>query len=343
MSTPSPPDTPPPPDTPFPPDDPPPAAAPPTPVRRSSRRRAAALAVLALVLIAAIGTAIVRSTGSQHQAGGSPTPTTTSSATPPPPRPTTTAPAPDPANIIWRGDLESGDLSQYAHRNFAHPPNSDRAVVYSAQSQPSWPAPRQGLYAVRLSADNGDVEPLTPSENPRSQLDSPVFWQEGDEAWLGWSTYFPADFPTQLVGYPKWFTLLEIYGEPYNGSGALTFSVETDNDVQSITLSHNGDGAGPAWSTPLVRGGWHDFVIHTKLSRNANVGYVELWYDGQRQRLLGDVQRLMEQTSQPDVSDHNFQVNVTNYRAVNVVKGRVTIYQDAVTVGRSYAAVAPRP
>ena len=34
------------------------------------------------------------------------------------------------------------------------------------------------------------------------------------------------------------------------------------------------------WRAPLVRGVWHDFIFHVSGPQDANVGFVELWYDG---------------------------------------------------------------
>lgn len=311
--------------------------APAAPSRRS--RTALWIALAGIIVVAAVLT--IRSSRSSGGRGGAPVTSPVPSASAGTTRPS--LPPPDPANVIWRGDLESGNLDQYNHRNFAGAPNSDRAVVYSKASQPDWPVPRQGTYAVRLRAQNGDVAPRTPTSNPRAQVDSPIFWQEGDDAWVGWSTYFPNDFPTELGRTNAWFTFLDVYGEPYRGSGALTFSVDYIDNKQSVSLSRGAEsGSGQAWSTPLKRGVWHDFVLHAKLSRDPSVGYVELWYDGAQQTLLDGVRRLPQVTAQQDVSDHNFQVNVTNYRAVNGFRGNVTVFQDAVVAGRSYAAVAPR-
>ena len=41
-------------------------------------------------------------------------------------------------------------------------------------------------------------------------------------------------------------------------------------------INHNGDTT--LWSAPLLRGVWHDFVVHVYFS--ATKGYIEFWYDG---------------------------------------------------------------
>lgn len=246
-------------------------------------------------------------------------------------------------STVWNGDLESGDLSQYHNLNFAGAPDSDRAVVYTAQSEPSWPAPRQGRYAVRLTAGNEDVAPLTPTEDPRAQLDSPVLAPEGTgELWIGWSIYFPVDFPTDIGEGANWYTFAELFGEPYAGSSILNFCVKHLGGVQSVANCRGEEqGSDEPWSVPLQRGRWHDFVMHTKLSRASQVGYLELWYDNIPQLFAGGERRMMEPTVQSGVSDHNFQFNVTNYRRHNSYSGRVTIYQDAARAGRSFEDVAP--
>ena len=57
------------------------------------------------------------------------------------------------AAVTFTGDFETGDLSQWTLRQAC----DDDATVYSAESEPSWPAPVDGTHALRLSVADTHV------------------------------------------------------------------------------------------------------------------------------------------------------------------------------------------
>jgi hypothetical protein len=191
---------------------------------------------------------------------------------------------------------------------------------------------RSGQYALRLSVEDGDVAPLTATGNPRAQLSSRALQTEGNHTYIGWSTYFPSSFP-RVIG--RWFVFFQFHGAPYSGSPRIAFG------IRGSRLGLHRDEAfrfDSPWSVPLQRERWLDFVVGVKWSRDPRVGYVELWFNGERQTFSNGEERLGMATIKKDQ-----QAVVTipaNYRARGTVPGRVTIVHDDIEIGNSYGSVA---
>lgn len=265
--------------------------------RARKRRRATLLGGAAIALVASLAVLAVRD------------------------RPSDSPPAPPPAPS-WNGDLETGDLRQYGAVQAAEPGRI--AAVTSPR--------RKGRFAARLTANDGDLQG---GENPRAQLMTEILHRPGDDQYIGWSTYFPADFPAIEGGF---FVFFQFHGPPYNGSPPLGFGVGTDGQLAlNRSASYDYDRV---WTAPLPRGRWIDFVAHVKWSTDEEDGFVELWLDGTKQTFsVNGQQRLYSQTIEDD--QEGVQTIPTNYRRLGIVPGDVTIYHDEVKVGTSYAAVAP--
>jgi hypothetical protein len=197
---------------------------------------------------------------------------------------------------------------------------------------------RSGGHAVRLTADDADFDE---GENVRTQLNGPVLFDEGDEAYIGWSTYFPVDMPA--IPPDVWFTFFEFHGEPFNGSPLPgTFDIEEQDGEQRLQFSRSEqyDYDSP-WSAPLVKGQWTDFVVHVKFSKDDDTGFVELWLNGQQQVFEDGSTRLNQSTIMSDQDDGLFPT-ATNYFKADSIEGPVTIYHDAVRVAETYELAARR-
>ncbi|HYH52663.1 MAG TPA: polysaccharide lyase [Solirubrobacterales bacterium] len=164
---------------------------------------------------------------------------------------------PLPGGVFWAGDFESGDLSQWDIQQSVAP---DRITIAHDPI-------RQGNYAARFEVRPGDNIGNTA---PRAELATELGEQEGEERYYRWFTYFDPSFPTDMEDSFVTFTQWRATDE----SDAYTsFMVWGDQ----IELRRDGTH----WSTPLVKGVWHEFVYHVKWSPDPNVGFIELWYDGQ--------------------------------------------------------------
>jgi hypothetical protein len=247
------------------------------------------------------------------------------------------APATAQASTVFDGGFETGNVSQYSLNQMCKP---DRAQVYSAQSQPGWPAPSQGRYAVRFGVQSTDVSPCTPTGNPRAQLATGKIMRQGSEYWESYDVNFPASFPDLKPG--GFFLFQEDYSEPWNGSPALGMDTEDVGGVDKLTIHRGAQyGYDRIWSANLVRGQWTRFLVHKKLAKDST-GFIELWINGVKQTFKNGSQKFFTQTMHSDQSgDTRFFIN--SYRRAGAYPGTVSTYYDNIRIGTTRADVDPTP
>jgi hypothetical protein len=201
-----------------------------------------------------------------------------------------------------------------------------------------------GEEVLRMSVENSDVAPITPTDNPRAQLLTPAFVEPGEETWWHTRFYLPRDFPNEV---PGWLTVLEgPYGYPYDGSPPVSISVDDEEIRFQRDDTYRYD---VPWHEPIVRGRWVDVLFHTGFGAD---GFVELWIDGQRVTFFdspGDPRpfnpsgEAPTQRLQMATRDHtndggpNFFV-IQNYRKADMFES-LTVYHGATEVGTTRAAV----
>ncbi|XXF77176.1 heparin lyase I family protein [Myxococcaceae bacterium GXIMD 01537] len=161
--------------------------------------------------------------------------------------------------IVWRGDFETGDRSQYTGTQMV---SADRLQVVTSPVA-------EGRYALKATVKQGD-DPISSSGN-RNELVYQGREKEGSEYYYRWKVMFPGDFPS--VKTWQLFTQWHHYG--CCGSPPVEFLV----NGEEVRFTLSGATFTP-WKTPLVRGVWHEFIFHVKWSSDPKVGFVELYYDG---------------------------------------------------------------
>jgi len=211
------------------------------------------------------------------------------------------------ATVLFRGDYETGDISQW----------SGYEGILKRFTMVQSPL-RQGKYALRVELHQGDVA-FSGTRNEVSNEDRPEV--EGNDRWYSWSTLFPADFPAP----PTWQVFTQWHHSGCCGSPPLEFDLEGER----IQIAHAGDQV--LWSTPLVRGVWHDFVIHVFFS--SSDGFIEFWYDGKKA-----LDRTAVQTLNP--GEYGY-LKQGLYRDASISPVAV-IYHDGMTTGTTMADVAPQ-
>jgi hypothetical protein len=136
---------------------------------------------------------------------------------------------------------------------------------------------------LRFTALDGDVAPLTPTDNPRAQLVSPLIIRPGETVWESWLMYFPADLP--YVPPADWLALwTPAYGAPFDGSPPTGFQIAGSR----LELGRNGYAAlpwVPAWTMPVPIARWTRFTVHFDFAR---AGWISLYVDGREQMLSGN-------------------------------------------------------
>ena len=131
-----------------------------------------------------------------------------------------------------------------------------------------------GKTVFSVKVNDEDVEPITATENPRAQLYSPAYIEQGDDLWLRTEFLLPTGFPA----IPGWLNMVTIYGPPFAGSAP--WSLEVANE--ELLWQRNGTyGWDIPWGVPVERGKWTSVLLHERFDE-AGKGFVEMWIDGER-------------------------------------------------------------
>jgi hypothetical protein len=169
--------------------------------------------------------------------------------------------APTVSTVVWRGDFETGDHSQWTRTQMV---SADRLAVV--------PSPvRQGRYALKATVRQGD-DPIDSSGN-RNELVKMTREPVGSEYYYRFNTMFAPDFPSVRT----WQVFAQWHHEGCCGSPPVEFYVYGEE----VRLNIGGDPGVIVWKAPLVRGQWQDYILRVKWSPDATVGFVELYHNGQ--------------------------------------------------------------
>lgn len=194
---------------------------------------------------------------------------------------------------------------------------------------------------------DNDVFPLTPTDNPRAQILSPDFWDNGEEYYVGISYYFPS-IPRSALSDDNWNSLGSVYGPPTEGASNGTF----------LSIQHGGpNGAAPSfymrinyptikniWTMPAVTGKWVDVIHRIKLSTSDAVGFREMWINTGigfiKQALNGSTAPYFHVTMSPANDDGPNFVKQSQYRRKGMFS-TMTSYSTPIKVATSFDEVDP--
>jgi hypothetical protein len=262
---------------------------------------------------------------------GTITPPSTGTTTPPPtgtttPPTETAPPSTNPASEL----LFSGSRL----RDFALLQEAPNAITEVADPLGS------GESVLKMTVNDTDVAPITPTENPRAQALSPNIVNQGQEYWLSTKFLIPSDFPASV---PGWMSLVSIYGAPFGGSSPWQVEI-VGNNLQWMRNSSYGYDA--PWQTPLVRGRWTTILLH---ERFASDGFVEMWVNGAPVTFFSSgssynpshraaTQHLEMKTVDSSNNGGANAAKIMQYRKVGIFQ-TATVYFGALKVGKSRASV----
>jgi len=241
-------------------------------------------------------------------------------------------PAKDPepsSGLLFSGDFETGDLSQWEGAQRADP---GRVTVVTRPVD-------QGRFSGRFEVRKGDSVAKGSGNGNRAEVlarrqDGDGVWpdREGTERYYGWSTYFPRNYP---VVRKAWQTFVQWKNK---GSGSSPIAMGIYNGRMHLHAKVRGGPAGKLWKAPLVRGRWQRFVMHVKWSPDPRVGFVELWHNGRRvlpRRYRPTMYRERDGQVLPNYLKQGL------YRSSGIVPPQI-VYHDGMRIGRSFAEVAPK-
>ena len=173
------------------------------------------------------------------------------------------APAPTPGGVVWRGDLETGDISQWSSSQKV---SADRLQVVADPV-------RQGRYALKTTVYQYD-DPINSSGN-RNELVRMTREPVGSEYFYRFGVLFATSYPLANT----WQLFAQWHHEGSGGSPPLEFTVYGDY-IELVTQSAPPNQVKTVhWRGPLARGTWHDFVLHVKWSPDKTVGFIELYHN----------------------------------------------------------------
>ncbi len=172
------------------------------------------------------------------------------------------------AAVVWTGDFETGDLSQF---NFVLNGDVD-GMIYAQAVQDMV---LEGSYAARLELHNEAIWPNGLRRVELQHLPDPARTAEGATTCLGWSFYLPEalpDDPGHTLGY--W--------ESQNSyQQMMAFNVFDGTSLRFITQQPNYT---EHWSADgvVTPNEWHRIAMCVLWSQDAGTGTVDVWFDGEQ-------------------------------------------------------------
>jgi hypothetical protein len=193
--------------------------------------------------------------------------------------------------------------------------------------------------ALKMTVNNKDVYPITPTENPRAQALSPDIIKSGSEFWLSTKFMLPSSFPSSI---PGWLALTEIHGPPFNGSSPWQIGISGNE----LNWQRNGTyGWDIPWEVPFVKNHWTTVLLH---ERFATDGWVEMWIDGKQVNFFSSggynpshhaaTERLTMKTMDSSNNGGANAAKIMNYREVGMFE-TATVYFGALKVGLTRTSV----
>ncbi len=156
--------------------------------------------------------------------------------------------------------------------------------------------------------------------------------QLGQTFYLGWRALW-APMPTTRG---RWISFWQLHWSGAGpGGGPMTIRTLGDGMLHVQYVSPDGRTDRNIWSTPLRTGVWHSFVVGIRLSRSSSDGFIEFWYDGQRQRFVNGTDHFMAALFKGDHVNYKWGV----YRS-GPNRGHAVEYVNNARLGTSFADVA---
>lgn len=167
------------------------------------------------------------------------------------------------AEVIWRGDFETGNTDQWKGGAPREEGVKKLATIVTD-------VVREGKYAVRIDGTNAAIRKGNDRVEFLHQPD-PAGCAEGTERFFCWSLYAPKT----LKGFHSggYFEARKIWRQ------TMAFELNGDDVQFSTRVPYALRWQGKGKFTP---GHWHDFIVHVGWSRDPAKGFVEVWYDGEK-------------------------------------------------------------
>ena len=216
-------------------------------------------------------------------------------------------------DVYWRGDGETGDLSQW------NP--SDKAQISVVTSPVT-----QGCCAYQFILP---ASYISPNGKEAVWLHSKYNELSGEEKFYRWDTFIS----TEVCTNTSWMLFQQFKGYG-TGSPPLALGCRSNRfSVNSNPKSGTGSVIQLA-SWPADKDRWNTFVFHVKWSADPKVGFVEVWYNGEI-KLPKTYTSTIHLANGSPVRNY---VDLGIYRDPSINE-TVTFYHDGFVVGKTYSSV----
>ena len=169
------------------------------------------------------------------------------------------------AAVLWKGDFETGDVSQWDGSTATKTGNRDNLVFVSDQVA-------DGKKAAKITLrDDIIFEPYNQSRVEVKHVG--LHTLDGEDSYFAWSFMVPKDAEIRNnIGY---------WESTPTSKNTMTFFIEPAQGGGTNLKFGTGDlGQTVRWTVKLELNKWHRIALHNHWSQDPNVGKVDVWYDG---------------------------------------------------------------
>ena len=159
--------------------------------------------------------------------------------------------------------------------------------------------------------------------------------------WFGWRSLFGGDVLVNS-SHSNDGNYMQLKGDSSCGGPAVGMTIKYGR----LTLrseQYLGEYQHIAWNGPTFAslvGSWHRFVLHVEFSKDASVGYLEVWLDGSRQTMSNGGTRIYFPTVCPN--DTYIYPKLGVYGMDSAIGVGPEHWIESPRIGTSYDAVVPR-
>ncbi len=168
------------------------------------------------------------------------------------------------AVVLWEGDFEKNDLSQWDSTNLIMTGDRLNLVLQGEKVA-------EGAIAAEITLREDVI--FEPYNQSRVEVKhNGLHTQNGEDSYFAWSFMVPGDAEIRSnIGY--WESLVSF-------QNTMTFYIEPGDVGTDVVFGTGNLGQDVQWSTPLELNVWHRLAIHNHWSQDQADGRVNVWYDG---------------------------------------------------------------
>ena len=168
------------------------------------------------------------------------------------------------AEVLWKGDFETGDLTQWDSTNLIKTGDRDNLVFVTDKVA-------DGTKAAEITLRPDVI--FEPYNQSRVEVKhNGLHTKNGEESYYAWSFMVPADAEIRSnIGY---------WESRVTSKNTMSFWIEPGQGGTVIKFGTGDLGATLRWTAKLEISKWHRIAIHNVWSQDQNVGKVDVWFDG---------------------------------------------------------------